>query len=111
VTANSQNVGLWHIPEGVYGEWQMNIYRLDPIDPNHPSWQNSTEQECVWAAAPTPKEARDLVANKTGVGLDGAAGITSPWQDERVTSCILEPSITHVRAGTIVRGDGSLVGD
>ena len=88
----------------------MNIYRLDPIDPNHPSWQNSTEQECVWAAAPTRKEARDLVADKTGVGLHAQTGITSPWQDERVTSCVWEPSIVHIRAGTVVRGDGSLVG-
>ncbi len=49
----------------------MNIYRLDPIDQNHPSWQNSSEKDCVWASAPTPKEARDLVADKTRLGCAG----------------------------------------
>ena len=50
----------------------MNIYRLDPIDPNDPSWQNSIEKDSVWACAPTPKEARDLVAEKTKAGVPGA---------------------------------------
>jgi hypothetical protein len=88
----------------------MSVYRLDPIDPDHASWQSSTEQEGVWAGASTPKDARDLVADKTRVGAQGADA-TSPWQDVRLTSCVLEPSVTHIRPGTVVRGDGSLVGD
>lgn len=88
----------------------MNIYRLDPIDPDHPSWQNSTEQEGDWAGALMPSDARDLVADKTRVGVQGV-GAASPWQDVRVTSCVLEPSVTHILPGTVVRGDGSLVGD
>ena len=89
----------------------MNIYRLGPIDQNHPAWQNSDEQECVWASAPTPKAARDLVANKTSRGVLSETGIKSPWQDEAVTSCVLEPSVTHIRAGAVVRTDGSSVSD
>ncbi|MGA2793230.1 MAG: hypothetical protein ABSE69_06790 [Roseiarcus sp.] len=93
------------------GEKQMNIYRLDPIDPNDPSWRNSVEKECVWAGAPTPNDARKLVADKTRPDAHGAAGLKSPWQDEALTSCVWEPSMTHIRAGAVVRADGSLVGD
>ena len=93
----------------------MNIYRLDPIDEEHPSWELSTEKECVWAAAATPKEARDLVAAKTrpdsGIATTPAHETNSPWQNAAVTSCVWEPSMTHVRAGTVVRADGSIVGD
>ena len=89
----------------------MNVYRLDPIDQNHPSWQNSNEQECVWASAPTPKDARDLVADKTRRRVLSETGIKSPWQDEAVTSCILDPSMIHIRAGAVVRTDGSIVDD
>ncbi len=88
----------------------MNVYRLDPIDPDHPSWRNSTEQEGVWVAGLTPKDARDLVADKTRTDKVGADA-TSPWRDERVTSCVLEPSVTHILPGSVVRGDGSLVDD
>ncbi len=89
----------------------MNIYRLDPIDPKHPSWKNSTEKDSVWASAATPEEARDLVADKTRLGAPTAIGLKSPWQDEAVTSCVWEPSMTHIQAGTVVRTDGSVVGD
>lgn len=88
----------------------MNIYRLDPIDSNHPSWQNSVEKDSVWASAPTPKEARDLVAEKTKPGVQGAIGFKSPWQDEAVTSCVWEPSMTYIDPWTVARADGSIVG-
>ncbi|MGO9133540.1 MAG: hypothetical protein ACLP8A_05760 [Methylovirgula sp.] len=86
----------------------MSIYRLDPINPGDPSWQNSAEKDCVWAGAATPKEARDLVATKTNTG--GHTGAKSPWQDESVTSCVLEPTMSHIAAGTVVRADGSQIG-
>ncbi|MGB8278613.1 MAG: hypothetical protein WCF20_11875 [Methylovirgula sp.] len=92
-----------------YGEKPMNIYRLDPIDPNDPSWQNSVEKNSLWTSAATPKDARDLVADKTRLGVSGANGFKSPWQDEAITSCVWEPSMTHIHAGTVVRADGSLV--
>ena len=85
----------------------MSIYRLDPIDPGHPSWKNSDEKDTVWAGAPTPQDARDLVAAKTALGGPGAE---SPWRNERVTSCALEPTMWQVSAGTVVREDGSRVG-
>jgi hypothetical protein len=93
----------------------MNIYRLDPIDPNHLSWPLSAEMETVWACAPTETAARDLVADKTRQGMRVATGDCplpkSPWQDAAVTSCVWEPSMTHVSVGTVVRADGSLVDD
>ncbi len=89
----------------------MNIYRLDPIDPGDPSWRNSIEKDSVWAGAATPSDARQLVADKTRPDTREAAGLKSPWQDEALTSCVREPSLTHIRAGTVVRADGSQVGD
>lgn len=92
----------------------MSVYRLDPINPNHPSWRLSTEKECVWVGARTAKEARDLAAERTSVDTQTPADpprpTTSPWQDETLTSCVWEPTITHVRAGTVERADGSIVG-
>jgi hypothetical protein len=90
---------------------QMNVYRLDPIDPGHPSWRHSIEKDTVWAGAPTSNDARNLVADKTRLDVHGGTGLKSPWQDEAVTSCVWEPSMTHIPAGTVVRADGSIVGD
>ena len=89
----------------------MNIYRLDPIDPGDPSWQHSVEKDSVWACAPTRNDARNLVADKTKLDVHGATGFQSPWRDAAVTSCVLEPSMTHIHTGTVVRADGSIVGN
>jgi len=93
----------------------MSVYRLDPIDPERPSWTLSTEKAEVWAGAATPGDARELVARKTGVAPQDAAGSdpihASPWRDEAATSCVWEPRMTHILPGTVVRADGSLVGD
>ncbi len=91
----------------------MNIYRLDPIDAKHPSWAMSAEKETLWAAAATPDEARSLVAAKTRTGSAGGSPDTrkSPWQDAAVTSCVWDPTLSHVRDGTVERADGSRVDD
>jgi len=89
----------------------MNVYRLDPIDPGHPSWRHSMEKDTVWAGAPTAQDARNFVAAKTKLAAPGAAGFESPWLDAAVTSCVWEPSMTHISAGTVVRADGSIVGN
>jgi len=87
----------------------MNIYRLDPIDSGRSSWQYSEERNCVWACAGTPGEARALVAAKTGFARLGAPDGQSPWQDETVTSCVVQPTMTIMRAGDVIRQDGSPV--
>ena len=87
----------------------MNVFRLDPIKPGHPSWRYSQEKDTVWACAPTAKHARDLVAAKSGLARRAAPGVVSPWRDEAVTSCVLEPTMRLMRAQTVVREDGSLV--
>ncbi|OIQ92707.1 hypothetical protein GALL_253090 [mine drainage metagenome] len=91
----------------------MNIYRLDPIAPEHPSWALSAEMETLWTAAPTSRQARDLAAEKTWRGPPGGAGGTpqSPWQLAGVTSCVLEPTMAHIHPGTVIRADGSRVDD
>ncbi len=85
----------------------MNVCRLDPSDPGHPSWQYSKEKDAVWTCASTQKEARDLVASKTGFATFAAPGVLSPWQDEKVTSCVWEPTMNYPSAGTVVREDGN----
>ena len=96
---------------GKYGKKAMSVYHLQPIYMNHRSWRSSDGKDGVWACAPAAKDARALVADKTRVEMrDGAASL-SPWQDETVTSCVLEPSMTHLHAGVAVMADGSLVGD
>jgi hypothetical protein len=87
----------------------MNIYRLDPVDPEHPTWSNSTENEPLWAGSLTPGDARNLVATKTRLGAQAPTATQSPWLDQAVTSCVLEPSIRHIHADTVVRADGSTV--
>lgn len=87
----------------------MGVYRLDPINPDHPSWRHSEEKETVWACAPTPQEARDLVAAKTGFAGYDPRGDASPWLDAAVTSCVCESTPIDLRAGDVVREDGSLV--
>jgi hypothetical protein len=89
----------------------MNIYRLDPIDSGHPSWRQSVEKDTVWACAPTPNAARKLVADKTALDVDGGRELASPWENEALTSCVREPTMTLLRAGAVVRADGSNVGD
>lgn len=87
----------------------MNVYRLNPIDPGHASWQYSVEKNTVWTCAPTPKEARDQVASRTGFAAYEKLGGMSPWQDARITSCALEPTMTYPSPGEVVREDGSVV--
>jgi hypothetical protein len=88
---------------------QMNIYRLEPITFDPSSWQYSAEKNGVWACAPTPEEARALVAAKTGFAALAVAGARSPWQDATVTSCVPEPTMRLLDVGDVVRQDGSSV--
>jgi len=89
----------------------MNIYRLNPIDSGHACWLFSNEKDMVWACAPDPGSARSLVAAKTRISDHGEEPSPSPWEDEAVTSCILDPTMSLMRAGAVVRQDGSVVGN
>lgn len=87
----------------------MHVYRLDPIDPDHPSWRYSEEKDTVWTTAPTPEAARAQVAARSGFAALSEHGSVSPWQDESVTSCVLEPSMSYPSPGEVIREDGSNV--
>jgi hypothetical protein len=89
----------------------MPVYRLDPIDPGHSSWIYSEEKASLWVCAPTVKEARDLVAAKTGFKRSATPGLLSPWQDDKITSCTPEPSMDYPGPGDVIREDGSVVED
>jgi hypothetical protein len=51
-----------------------------------------------------------MVAERTFVAEPDRHGEKSPWENELVTSCILDPTMSLMRAGTVVRQDGSAVG-
>ena len=87
----------------------MNIYRLNPIDPGHANWRHSTENDVVWACAPNAAWARALVAGKTRVRSHGKDLLESPWEDQNLTSCILDPTMSLLHAGDVVRQDGSAI--
>jgi len=90
----------------------MNVYRLDPIDLAHLRWKVSSRRETVWAGAANPDEARQLVASKTiQTPKDDrvAVRLMSPWLDDRLTSCVLEPSRTDVPDGVVVDAKGAEV--
>jgi hypothetical protein len=87
----------------------MNIYRLNPIDPGHASWSLSNEKDVVWACAPSPESARALVAAKTRVEPPHEDQHQSPWENQNVTSCDLDPSMSLLHPGAVVRQDGSAV--
>jgi hypothetical protein len=89
----------------------MKVYRLSPIATDDPSWKYSVEKEHVWAGAATPAEARALVAAKSGFSRLAEPGAVSPWIDERVTSCVEEPTLTYPGTGQVIREDGSHVAD
>jgi hypothetical protein len=94
----------------------MPVYRLDPIDPGHPSWKYSVEKDALWTNAPTPQEARDLAAAKSGFEAgahpDSASPtVQSPWQNDKVTSCTPEPTMDYPGPGEVIREDGSAVVD
>lgn len=89
----------------------MPVYRLDPIDPGHASWRNSVEKDSLWTNAATPSQARDLVAAKTGFDAQALPAAPSPWRDEKVTSCKLEPTMDYPAPGDVIREDGSVVTD
>lgn len=89
----------------------MKVFRLSPIDVDHSSWKYSVEQSQVWACALTPADARDLVAARTGFFKLAEPGAVSPWKDERVTSCVEEPTMSYPSPGQVIREDGSKVVD
>jgi len=89
----------------------MNIYRLAAIDAGDPSWGLSNEKETVWACAPDAASARAMVAARTLMTTPDRQGGQTPWENEAVTSCILDPTMSLLQAGNVVRLDGSAVGD
>jgi hypothetical protein len=89
----------------------MTVYRLSPLATDDASWKYSVEKEHVWAGAATPAEARKLVAAKSGFSRLAEPGAVSPWTDERITSCVEEPTLRHPGAGDVIREDGSPVAD
>jgi hypothetical protein len=71
----------------------MKVYRLSPLATDDACWKYSVEKEHVWAGAPTAVEARELVAAKSGFSKLAEPGAVSPWNDERVTSCVEDPHV------------------
>ncbi len=55
------------------------------------------------------KDARDQVTARTGFKAASEPGAVSPWQDDKVTSCVADPTMTYPDPGEVIREDGSNV--
>ena len=71
------------------GDEPMNVYRLDPIEPGHPSWRFSDEKDTVWACAPTAKQARELVAAKSGSNRLACSHLGAPVDVMETESAVI----------------------
>lgn len=83
----------------------MPIYRLDPVDWNSPRWDAATVREQLWVAADNPNRARAIAARKTRRQRWRRLS-ASPWQDGRVTSCVVDASKGPLPDGRVVDANG-----
>lgn len=94
----------------------MAAFRLDPLLERigDPSWTASTIKEVVWAGAHSQEAARRLVTKKSALAMPlrpGEIGLTSPWLNERLTSCIWDRAKFDVKLGTVATADGRIIGE
>jgi len=90
------------------------VYRLSPIPHtlHDRRWQQSNTKEEVWVWAETPEDAREVTAGvtlKAAPMIPGAVLMPSPWLDDALTICTLEPSKTDVPKGKVVKSNGEPV--
>ena len=89
---------------------QIRVFRLDPIRQNDPSWSCSSVCETLWVGAESDKEARDIAARSTLQAIAFKPGNVlpgSPWQDDKVTSCVWETGRTDLKKGEAMLLDGA----
>ncbi len=68
----------------------MPLWRLIPVDLNHPKWATSEHKGEVIVRAPTEAEARELTDRAFGIWarhVPGAPIPLSPWPDPSLVSC------------------------
>jgi|GEM_PF-1729732 len=92
----------------------MNVYRLDPIDLSATSWIKSTVKQTIWVGAETPTKAREWASLRThkavSYPVESIEPIPlSPWQDDKVTSCVWEPSRDDVPNKMVITADGKVL--
>ena len=88
----------------------MGVYRLDPIPTAlaDPRWQVSAVTETIFVDAASPSEARALASAATNPSMP-QLGHRSPWLEERLTLCVLEPRGPDVPQGNVITADGEPV--
>ena len=92
-----------------------NVFRIDPYPHLRadPAWAFSTWHETLWVKADSPEEARDLAAVKalnSPPWLEGKKIPLSPWQDPRLTACVMDNSFTQIAPGEVVTSHGQRLG-
>jgi hypothetical protein len=90
-------------------ERTMKVYHLSPLATDDPSWKYSVETGQIWACALTSDHARELAAARTGFFKLAEPGAVSPWRNDKVTSCIEDPTMNYPDPGRVIREDGSPV--
>lgn len=83
-------------------------FRLDPISPDHPSWSISSTKEAIFVGAPAHiyGAAREYAANRLitagPVSQQHQLKAISPWLNDKVTNCVMEPNLDDLPDGTVV---------
>ncbi len=93
----------------------MNVYRIDPYPHliDDPAWAFSTWRSTLWAMAESAEKARELAAIKalnSPPWLEGKKIPLSPWQDPRLTGCVMDNSFTQIAPGEVVTSHGQRLG-
>ncbi|HLY05272.1 MAG TPA: hypothetical protein VKR31_05940 [Rhizomicrobium sp.] len=82
----------------------MTVYRLQPILPDHPSWETSSHWfGPLWVEADSEIEAREKVRAATDMGISTGE---SPWDLPEVTSCVPDNSRRLDPDAGVMRQDG-----
>jgi len=76
----------------------MPVYKLTPIDLNHPSWKSNKLVKYCIVRARTPEKARDAAAAEFKTAAEqeyiGQPIPLSPWQDPEIVECVEMHDIT-----------------
>jgi hypothetical protein len=93
----------------------LQVYRIDPYpDMLHdPAWAFSTCHQTLWVKAESPEKARQLAAIRalnSPPWPNGRPIPLAPWQDEKLTGCVMDNTFTEIAPYEVVTSEGQRVG-
>lgn len=107
--ADEDDAAFMEKPTKIAKVKSMAVFRLDPIDHASPRWEASTAKETIFIKASDPWEARQRAQMLTLRAVHvrpGSPVLHSPWLDDKLTMCVLEPSRDDVPDGAVINVQG-----